>query len=157
MEASAVNKKLKMIAFMIAFSFIGLMAYIYLFLDKRVVMFEQSIAALFRQSHIEYKVLKSAIDDTSVDVSGIVEVIANNDFFSVLINKKFDMADRDDLIYFKKVVKETLSINGPLDEYRLYRSEMVLGENTLCEVRPCDLYMLYSEDNDVVYIGLYKN
>lgn len=69
----------------------------------------------------------------------------------------FALSDQADESYFKRVLQSNFVMEPGLDGYRLYRAELPLGEDTVCETTSCSLYLLLAPDSQDVFVGIYKS
>jgi hypothetical protein len=108
--------------------------------------------------NVEYKINKVSKGESITDISAELKLTIN-ERGDVLKNSSdiFQLSDDADKNYFIGVIRKNLGEMNNLDKYILYRAEMPLGQDTICEISPCNIYLLKKDGGDTVYIGIYKN
>lgn len=103
-----------------------------------------------------YLVMDKYVDSHFKDVGGEWKVLVkSNETIKKNIWTKYVTADKSDLIYYKSVFKGRFPVKN-LDGYVLYKGGFTLGKGSICEKYECGIYILHSEENKNVYIGIYE-
>ncbi len=107
---------------------------------------------------VEYVISKISKGDLFTDVGAEWELSVSEPIgLPVLRSANFQHSDNADLIYFKDRLKEKLRVGNEFVDYELYRAEITLGKYTICETKPCNVYILRKTGQEVIYGGVYIN
>ena len=120
---------------------------------------DQTIYLLLSEElDVDYTVNKIKVSGSFIDIGAEWGVtLAEGSKILAGEVKGFQIADKSDLDYFKKVVRKNLHVQNDLEDYMLYRAEMPLGKDTICETKPCNIYILRKTGEKEVFIGVYIN
>lgn len=123
-------------------------------------LYDNTIVVFFNKiSNSEYTVIEKKYDVVILfaDFSGDWHIRINGKLdLSDQLQLNFGLADQYDLEYYKTIVTGTFGEKN-LRDYVLYRAETYLGKDTMCpssRSSHCNVYILYSDNSNDVYVGL---
>jgi hypothetical protein len=105
---------------------------------------------------VKYSIQQESLDDKEVDLGGDWWIIVNDANSTVPNNPNFGPAYSDDSDYFKKEIKKTFLSAPDLTGYEMYKGEMPLGEDSMCEELPCNIYILRKNGDANVFVSIFK-
>jgi hypothetical protein len=119
----------------------------------------RSVDVLLRKElGLTYTIGKTVRGNSITDVSARWSIILEPESASrFVLDRRFGLADAADQEYYKKVFTETLQIPNSLQEYRVYRAELKLGEKTICDNEPCGIEIVARPGQRELYVGIAKN
>lgn len=107
---------------------------------------------------VKYQIIAKNAGSSGPDLSGYWWIKTDNNQINYrALTRQFHLADHEDLTYYMKVFQNKLTITKPLSGYELYRADMVLGENTICENFSCNIEILINKNDQDVFIGISNN
>lgn len=83
----------------------------------------------------------------------LLDEVATNKITS---DSRFSLADEADLIAYKKKFQERLLLVGELEGFSLYRGEITMGKNSICETTPCNVEIFMKPGQKNLYVGISK-
>jgi hypothetical protein len=111
---------------------------------------------LSKQLNVKYRIKEEKLY-TGTDMSADWWVILDDNSRIFHIDERvYIKPDASDIKYYKHSVKENFSLKEDLNEYTLYRAEIPLGESTICENLPCNIYILSKQGDPNLFIGISK-
>jgi hypothetical protein len=126
--------------------------------NKKIL--NNSIDNLIKQNNVSnYYVLEKVYGSSLTDLSGEWWIYLNQPSeINEMLKSKFIVADEADSIYFKGLIEKIFFKSIQLSSnYKLYRADVLLGKDTICEYTPCGTYILYLKGNNNLFVGIYKN
>lgn len=107
--------------------------------------------------NFRYVPKNESLSNFETDLSGywwvLLDEVATNKITS---DTRFALADEADLIAYKKIFQKKLSLVGELEGFYLYRGEITMGENSICEETPCNVEIFMKPDQKNLYVGISK-
>lgn len=151
------NRKAKF-AIIIALAILALLLISIFFLQRKESnLLSQSLQFLLnKEIGTPYKIINSSNDLSFKDSSAEWLVESTNEVTpEKLASLGLSVADAADLDYFKKnISSKSLLENSNI--YILYRGEMTLGKNSLCQETPCNIYILTYDKKNRMTVGIYS-
>lgn len=97
------------------------------------------------------------LSNFETDLSGywwvLLDEVSSN---KIISDSRFGLADEAELTNYKKLFQERLPLVGELEGYDLYRGEITMGKDSICEDMPCNVEIFMKPGEKNLYIGISK-
>lgn len=139
----------------IAFVIVILIAGAAVFARSREI--SHSVEQLFlARLELSYNTEVSALDRFETDRRGIWWVVTEPSISpdNIALEPRLSPADSADQEYYKKIFVEQFSPSFSLDEFGLFRGEVRLGRETMCEQTTCNVVLLAKFGSPDVFVEI---